>query len=81
MPVNDTPIIKKKNFKVDRNLTIGQIKVLIGKLINLPAGESLHIYVNQIFAPSIEQSVGTLFDCFNTESKLVLYYSKSLAWG
>ena len=36
-----TPIIKKKNFKVDYNWTVGQIIALIRKFINLDQSESL----------------------------------------
>lgn len=40
-PTGGTPIIKKKNFKVDPNYTIGQIIALIRKFINLDASETL----------------------------------------
>uniref|UniRef100_A0A3Q2ZLN2 Ubiquitin-like protein ATG12 n=1 Tax=Hippocampus comes TaxID=109280 RepID=A0A3Q2ZLN2_HIPCM len=42
---------------------------------------SQFIYVNQSFAPSPDQEVGVLFDCFGSDSKLVLHYCKSQAWG
>lgn len=40
-PTPNTPIIKKKNFKVDSNYTIGQIVALIRKFINLDSSETL----------------------------------------
>ena len=39
------------------------------------------VYVNQAFSPSPDQSVGNLCECFGSEGKLVLYYSKTQAWG
>ena len=39
------------------------------------------VYVNQAFSPSPDQTVGNLCECFGTEGKLVLYYSKTQAWG
>ncbi|KAB1281798.1 Ubiquitin-like protein ATG12 [Camelus dromedarius] len=39
------------------------------------------IYVNQSFAPSPDQEVGTLYECFGSDGKLVLHYCKSQAWG
>uniref|UniRef100_A0A672LTB6 Ubiquitin-like protein ATG12 n=1 Tax=Sinocyclocheilus grahami TaxID=75366 RepID=A0A672LTB6_SINGR len=39
------------------------------------------IYVNQSFAPSPDQEVGVLFECFGSDGKLVLHYCKSQAWG
>lgn len=40
-PTPNTPIIKKKNFKVDSTYTIGQIVALIRKFINLDPSETL----------------------------------------
>lgn len=81
IPTGNTPILKKKNFKVDSNFTIGQLKVLIKKFLSLDTNEALFVYVNQIFAPSLEQTVQNLFDCFGCDGKLILYYSKAQAWG
>ncbi|KAI4463408.1 autophagy protein 12 [Holotrichia oblita] len=39
------------------------------------------LYINQTFAPSPDQTVRNLYDCYNTEGKLVLHYCKSQAWG
>ncbi len=39
------------------------------------------VYVNQAFSPSPDQTVGNLCDCYGSEGKLVLYYSKTQAWG
>ncbi|XP_042627824.1 ubiquitin-like protein ATG12 [Cyprinus carpio] len=42
--------------------------------------KSMFIYVNQSFAPSPDQEVGVLFECFGSDGKLVLHYCKSQAW-
>ncbi|KAJ8960388.1 hypothetical protein NQ314_006078 [Rhamnusium bicolor] len=39
------------------------------------------LYVNQTFAPSPDQIVKNLYDCYSTENKLVLHYCKTQAWG
>lgn len=39
------------------------------------------LYINQTFAPSPDQTVRNLYDCYNTEGKLILHYCKSQAWG
>lgn len=39
------------------------------------------LYVNQAFAPSPDQTVKNVFDCFGTDGKLILHYCKSQAWG
>lgn len=38
-------------------------------------------YVNQSFAPSLDQSVQNLFDCFGSDGKLILAYCRTQAWG
>nr|CAD7428828.1 unnamed protein product [Timema monikensis] len=39
------------------------------------------LYVNQSFAPSPDQIVRNLYDCYGTDGKLILHYCKSQAWG
>uniref|UniRef100_A0A2I3RF84 Ubiquitin-like protein ATG12 n=1 Tax=Pan troglodytes TaxID=9598 RepID=A0A2I3RF84_PANTR len=63
--VGDTPIMKTKKWA----------------FLKLVASEQLFIYVNQSFAPSPDQEVGTLSECFGSDGKLVLHYCKSQAWG
>ncbi|XP_061874302.1 ubiquitin-like protein ATG12 isoform X2 [Colius striatus] len=43
--------------------------------------DNMFIYVNQSFAPSPDQEVGTLYECFGSDGKLVLHYCKTQAWG
>ena len=40
--------------------------------------ENLFLYVNQAFAPSPDQTLANLCECFGSDSKLTLYYSRSL---
>lgn len=39
------------------------------------------VYVNQTFAPAPDQTIKNLYDCYGTNGKLILHYSKSPAWG
>ncbi|XP_054155114.1 autophagy protein 12-like [Oppia nitens] len=77
----DAPIMKKKNWKVDSNRTIGWISDFIRKYIRIENNESLFLYVNQTFSPSPDQTVRNLLECFGSDGKLVLYYAKTQAWG
>ncbi|KAM9310415.1 ubiquitin-like protein ATG12 [Pholidichthys leucotaenia] len=79
--VGDTPIMKTKKWSVDRMRTVQSLSQFISRFLKLEAGEQLFIYVNQSFAPSPDQEVGVLFDCFGSDNKLVLHYCKSQAWG
>ncbi|KAG6925217.1 autophagy related 12, partial [Chelydra serpentina] len=79
--VGDTPIMKNKKWTVERTRTIQGLVDFIKKFLKLVASEQLFIYVNQSFAPSPDQEVGTLYECFGSDGKLVLHYCKSQAWG
>ncbi|XP_006261591.2 ubiquitin-like protein ATG12 [Alligator mississippiensis] len=79
--VGDTPIMKTKKWTVERTRTIQGLIDFIKKFLKLTASEQLFIYVNQSFAPSPDQEVGTLYECFGSDGKLVLHYCKSQAWG
>ncbi|XP_060937513.1 ubiquitin-like protein ATG12 [Limanda limanda] len=79
--VGDTPIMKTKKWAVERGRTVQSLSQFISRFLKLDATEQLFIYVNQSFAPSPDQDVGILFDCFGSDGKLVLHYCKSQAWG
>ncbi|XP_049651665.1 ubiquitin-like protein ATG12 [Accipiter gentilis] len=79
--VADTPIMKTKKWAVERTRTIQSLADFIKKFLKLMASEQLFIYVNQSFAPSPDQEVGTLYECFGSDGKLVLHYCKTQAWG
>ncbi|NP_001233129.1 ubiquitin-like protein ATG12 [Danio rerio] len=79
--VGVTPIMKTKKWSVERRRTIQSLAQFISRFLKLEPSEQLFIYVNQSFAPSPDQEVGVLFECFGSDGKLVLHYCKSQAWG
>ncbi|XP_077313446.1 ubiquitin-like protein ATG12 [Lithobates pipiens] len=79
--VGDTPIMKNKKWTIERIRTVQGLMDFIKKYLKLDSSEQLFIYVNQSFAPSPDQEVGTLYECFGSDGKLVLHYCKSQAWG
>ncbi|KAG8434023.1 hypothetical protein GDO86_012398 [Hymenochirus boettgeri] len=79
--VGDTPIMKTKKWTIERTRTVQGLMDFIKKYLKLDFAEQLFIYVNQSFAPSPDQEVGTLYECFGSDGKLVLHYCKSQAWG
>ncbi|XP_062395398.1 ubiquitin-like protein ATG12 [Sardina pilchardus] len=79
--VGDTPIMKTKKWSVERGRTVQSLSQFISRFLKLEPSEQLFIYVNQSFAPSPDQEVGILFECFSSDGKLVLHYCKSQAWG
>ncbi|KAL2083964.1 hypothetical protein ACEWY4_019482 [Coilia grayii] len=79
--VGDAPIMKTKKWAVERGRTVQSLAQFISRFLKLEPSEQLFIYVNQSFAPSPDQEVGVLFECFSSDGKLVLHYCKSQAWG
>lgn len=79
--VGDAPIMKQKNYKVDGEKQISWILSFIRKFLKLKTTDALFLYVNQAFAPSPDQTVANLSQCFGQDNKLVLYYSRSQAYG
>ncbi|CAF4845546.1 autophagy protein 12-like [Pieris napi] len=77
----NAPIMKKKKWAVDAEKPIGWIVEFVRKYLKLEADEKLFLYVNQTFAPSPDQIIKNLYECFGTDGKLVLHYCKSQAWG
>uniref|UniRef100_A0A8C5Q9Z9 Ubiquitin-like protein ATG12 n=1 Tax=Leptobrachium leishanense TaxID=445787 RepID=A0A8C5Q9Z9_9ANUR len=79
--VGDTPIMKTKKWALERTRTVQGLMDFIKKYLKFDSSEQMFIYVNQSFAPSPDQEVGTLYECFGSDGKLVLHYCKSQAWG
>ncbi|XP_017783215.1 PREDICTED: autophagy protein 12-like [Nicrophorus vespilloides] len=80
-PTGNAPIMKKKKWSVESNKPIGWIIDFMKKYLKLEPQERLFLYVNQTFAPSPDQIVKNLYDCYSTEGTLVLHYCKTQAWG
>nr|ABX75445.1 autophagy-related protein 12 [Lycosa singoriensis] len=80
-PTGNAPILKNKKWTVEKKQTIAMIMVFLKKYMNLEPSASMFLYVNQSFAPSPDIEVGSIYDCFNINGKLVLHYSTSPAWG
>ena len=72
---------ESKEVGVEQTRNIQGLIDFIKKFLKLVAFGHLFIYVNQSFAPSPDQEVGTLYECFGSDGKLVLHYCKSQAWG
>ncbi|XP_014476176.1 PREDICTED: autophagy protein 12-like isoform X3 [Dinoponera quadriceps] len=77
----NAPIMKQKKWSVCQENPIGRISDFIKKYLKLDPNERLFLYVNQTFAPSPDQTVKNLYDCYGTDGKLIIHYCKSQAWG
>lgn len=78
---SNAPIMKKSKWAVNSTSTVSDCIGFIRKYLKLNANLSIFLYVNQSFAPSLDQTIQNLFDCYETDKKLVLYYATTQAWG
>ena len=77
------PILKKKKWALPRSKTMGHIAEFLKKYMQLDSQQQqqLFLYVNQAFAPALDTTIGSVYDCFSSEGTLVLHYSLTQAWG
>jgi len=80
-PTGDAPILKRKKWQVDPSQTVQWVIQFLRKLLKCEQADSLFLYVNQAFAPSPDREIGSLYECFGVDGKLVLHYAKTQAWG
>lgn len=80
-PTANAPILKQKNYMVERSRHVGWISSFVKKQIQADPDDQVFLYINQCFCPSPDQEVGTLFDLYESGKKLVLQYCLTPAWG
>jgi len=80
-PVGDAPILKQKLWAVDPDKPISSIQLFIKSYLRLEGDQTLFFFVNQAFAPSPDQLIRNLYECFGSDGKLILNYSTTTAWG
>lgn len=77
----NAPVMKRTKWTVGRDKTIFWVLEFIRKYISCDKNESLFLYVNQCFSPAMDTDIGSLYDCFSVEGRLILHYCKTQAWG
>jgi len=80
-PVGDAPILKQKHWLINADKPVAEVITFVSKVLKLDKDSSLFLFVNQAFAPSPDQLIRNLYECFGADGKLVLHYSRSVAWG
>jgi ubiquitin-like protein ATG12 len=80
-PVGDAPILKQKLWAIDPEKQVAQVIQFVSRYLKLERENNLLLFVNQSFAPSPDQLIRNLYECFGADGKLVLHYSIGVAWG
>uniref|UniRef100_A0A7S3UTE6 Ubiquitin-like protein ATG12 n=1 Tax=Heterosigma akashiwo TaxID=2829 RepID=A0A7S3UTE6_HETAK len=79
--VGNAPIMKKNKFLIGSHEKFQQVMVFLRNQLKLPPTESLFLYINGAFAPSPDQTISSLYECFQIQGELILNYSIVGAWG
>ncbi|KIW45591.1 uncharacterized protein PV06_03970 [Exophiala oligosperma] len=80
-PLGSAPILKQRVFKISASSKFSVVLNFLRKKIGAKPGDGLFLYVNSVFAPGLDESVGNLFRCFKTDDQLIVSYSTTPAFG
>ncbi|KAK6343694.1 Ubiquitin-like protein [Orbilia blumenaviensis] len=86
LSIGSAPSLKKKVFTLTASKKFSFVVNFLRKSLGLnglpnPNGQSLFVYVNSTFAPSLDEEVGNLYKCFKRENELVVNYCLTPAFG
>ncbi len=87
IPVGNAPIMKRTKFLVAKVETFASLQNRLRKLIMQPiliqnhTTPPLFMYLHTCFVPSLEDTVGNLFELYHTNQELKVHYSLQEAWG
>ncbi|KAI9726792.1 MAG: Ubiquitin-like protein [Chrysothrix sp. TS-e1954] len=79
--IGSAPQLRQKVYKITSTQRFENVVVSLRKKLGVESGESVFCYVNQVFAPALDEVVGNLWRCFKTGDELVVAYAKMPAFG
>ncbi|KEQ73199.1 ubiquitin-like protein, partial [Aureobasidium namibiae CBS 147.97] len=82
-PGPSTPPLPRniQKYKMSSSLHFDAIIKFLRKKLQLQNHESVFCYVNQVFAPGLDEGVGNLWRCFRTGEELVVTYCLAQSFG
>jgi ubiquitin-like protein ATG12 len=81
LAVGGAPILKKNKFQVRSNMTVAEVVAFLRKTLKIRDGDPLFVYLNSSFAPSLDQTLKSLHDCFEVSDELFVQYAVTSSWG
>lgn len=75
------PLRGGQRFKMSSSLHFDAVVKFLRKRLQLQNHESVFCYVNQVFAPGLDEGVGNLWRCFKTGDELVVSYCVAQSFG
>ena len=78
-PVGEAPALKKAKYRLDGKKCLLDVERFLKK--NIGTNQSLFLYCGSGFAPTPNQNLQDLYDCFQVGGELVITYGLQEAWG
>mmetsp|Transcript_30545 Transcript_30545/g.46278 ORF Transcript_30545/g.46278 Transcript_30545/m.46278 type:complete len:90 (+) Transcript_30545:94-363(+) len=79
--VGAAPIMKKNKFQISADQRFASVSTFLRKILKIGPDESLFLYCNSAFAPSPDEILKDIHDCFAVRDEVVVHYSLQEAWG
>ncbi|TXT13922.1 uncharacterized protein COLE_00115 [Cutaneotrichosporon oleaginosum] len=79
--IGSAPIMKSNIFKISSANKFQTVTTFLRKQLGFKNTDPLFTYINGAFAPTPDDIVGNLFDCYQTGDRLIVNYSNTQAWG
>lgn len=75
------PLRSGQKYKMSSSLHFDAVVKFLRRKLALQQHESVFCYVNQVFAPGLDEGVGNLWRCFRTGDELVVSYCVAQSFG
>ncbi|KAI9702888.1 MAG: Ubiquitin-like protein [Candelina mexicana] len=79
--VGSAPILRTQVFKISASQRFETVVNFLRTRLKCKPTDSVFLYVNSVFAPSLDEVVGNLFSCFKSDDQLIIAYSMTPAFG
>ncbi|KAK2613068.1 Ubiquitin-like protein [Conoideocrella luteorostrata] len=81
-PVGSAPSLTQELCKISATRKFEEVVRYLRRKLKCKDTDSVFLYVNSAFAPSLDEVVGNLHQCFkNTQDQLIVAYSTTPAFG
>ncbi|KAH8704921.1 ubiquitin-like autophagy protein Apg12-domain-containing protein [Talaromyces proteolyticus] len=82
-PLPSAPILRKAVFKISASQKFETVVNFLRKKLDCQETDSVFCYINNVFAPSLDEGIGGLWRCFKneTDDQLWVQYSMTPFFG
>ncbi|BFZ59692.1 Ubiquitin-like protein [Saitoella coloradoensis] len=79
--VGRAPILKQQVYKITAGQRFQTVTTFLRRQLKLRPSDSLFLYINSTFAPSLDEVIGNLYRSFKVNDELVVNYCTTQAFG